>query len=975
MIGTSVQSQNLQNTDIGEVGITGSATPKNEKWEITATGADVWNNKDQFHYLFTNLNGDGEISVKIESLDSIHEYTKAGVMIRENLTDSSAHCLLTLHAGSNSGLQYRKKTSEITHNINGPVFKAPAWLKITRKNNVFTGYISTNGINWQLIDSVKLNLRYQSHIGFYLCSHNNTTPVNAVISNLVIDNGDVPPISPPRTPSGFQVKITNSGAPGLVWNNNSDNEFGYIIERKDNETGAFSEIQINYRNDTAFIDREASANTKYFYRICAYNSLDTSAYTAIISIETPLLVNKTYHVSPLGNDNNTGLTPSDAWLTIDYAVSKNSPVQAGDTILVHEGEYISPKITFEKSGTATHCISLKANGEVIIKDANYDNTTTFEGLFHLWQKKHWIIDGFRIEDAHFFGIGMFGCTDITVKNCYTKTSGASGISAFPYLMAHPHPVPQSWDISIMHCTVEEANWKNTGNGVPLQEGISVAGVDGFEVAYCHVFHSTKEGIDIKSGSRNGSVHHCVIHDQNHTGIYHYGGNGIYIDAWMYETYNIDIYNNFVYSSNTDNDMSGIPAGSEAGGDLKNVRIFNNVMYNLGQSAIGMPNYENTDSIYNIFYYNNVIYNCRWPARLPDDIRTSKIVFANNIIYGNKNDMEIPNTINVTFANNIIDQNPQWLNPANGSFLLKSGSPAIDAGKPIIGSDTLWFPGYDLLDSIRIRGNAIDCGPFEFNPDIIYPQSIQLSQNSLQLSAGENSVLKTEITPINATDKTVHWFSTAPGAIAVEDGKVEVLNNTEWGYVVAVSNTGAFTDSCIVNAIFAESINIQNDEIQLDRLHYYTLKAEILPANAINKEVIWESTNTSVVKHLRNGQIKAVNDGIAYVCAKIADTDLTDSVKVIVGDPQHIRGIADKPEIMIFPNPVTNKTLTIKYATVHNKKLNISIYDISGKSLFFKEITKSYNAENTIKIPNLHQGIYILIINTANKTFYHKIISQ
>ncbi len=683
--------------------------------------------------------------------------------------------------------------------------------------------------------------------------------------------------------------------------------------------------------------------------------------------------NTLWHVSLSGDDSNSGVNYQNSWKTIDYAVSNSSPVDAGDTILVHEGTYMASRIDFKKSGAPGKPVVLKASGKVIVKDENYDNPDTFEGLFHLWRQTDWVIDGFRIEDAHFFGIGMFGCSRITVKNVYTKKSGASGITAFPYIKSHPHVVPQSWNIYLYDCTVEEANWKNTGNGVPLQEGISIAGVDTFEVARCRVFHSTKEGIDIKSGSRNGSVHHCVVHDQNHTGVYDYGGNGIYIDAWQYETYNIDVYNNLVYSKDRNNDMSGIPSGSENGGDLKNVRIFNNVIYNMGQTAFSIGNYEDTDSIYNIAIYNNSIYNCRWPLRANTAIKNSKIILGNNIFYENDNALEInKDGVNLLLHNNIIDENPQWLNPAGGSFLLTQSSQAIDNGVLAVDDYELWFPGYDLLDKNRITGAAIDLGPYEFDPTIVYPNGISLSAENCTLANGETLNLSAEISPENADDQQINWYSTNPAAFTVQNGEINMLDETQWGYAIAATRTGNFTDSCLVNAVFADSVVIAEQEVEIELLHYYQFNAQVFPENAYNSEIRWESSNPEIVKHLRNGQVKALSNGIAYFYAILQDGTLRDSVKIISGNPQSIENESMKNKVSVFPNPVKSGIFHVKFQSNKVQDAEIHIFDMNGRKLFSEKLGEN-NMQTSILVSELENGIYNLLIINNQERIYKKLV--
>ena len=85
--------------------------------------------------------------------------------------------------------------------------------------------------------------------------------------------GDIeaPPDFPP-------TRITASGAPGGViavnWSDNSNNETGFRIERRESGTAEFSELAVVNANRTHYLDESASPGTYYTYRIVALGDTD-----------------------------------------------------------------------------------------------------------------------------------------------------------------------------------------------------------------------------------------------------------------------------------------------------------------------------------------------------------------------------------------------------------------------------------------------------------------------------------------------------------------------------------------------------------------------------------------------------------------------------------------------------------------------------------------------------------------------------
>ena len=62
-----------------------------DEYLITASGADVWGNSDQFHYAYNTVNGDVRISASFQWVAASNDWAKYGVMLRESLAGNSVH--------------------------------------------------------------------------------------------------------------------------------------------------------------------------------------------------------------------------------------------------------------------------------------------------------------------------------------------------------------------------------------------------------------------------------------------------------------------------------------------------------------------------------------------------------------------------------------------------------------------------------------------------------------------------------------------------------------------------------------------------------------------------------------------------------------------------------------------------------------------------------------------------------------------
>ncbi len=176
--------------DVGSPQIAGSATPVRGGWDLVAGGADIWENADEFHFVFEEISGDFDIAVRVESFTPAHLYSKAGLMIRESLGTASAHVMFLLFshdASRNNNLgayemQFRPRTGDNCQAIYPPVSPSGApefpaaypnsWLRVARRGNQFLAYASTDGRTWKLYGELDLMLAQTLRVGPALTAHN-----------------------------------------------------------------------------------------------------------------------------------------------------------------------------------------------------------------------------------------------------------------------------------------------------------------------------------------------------------------------------------------------------------------------------------------------------------------------------------------------------------------------------------------------------------------------------------------------------------------------------------------------------------------------------------------------------------------------------------------------------------------------------------------------------------------------------------
>jgi hypothetical protein len=173
--------------DIGSVGVQGSMTESNGAFTVKGSGSDIWGYTDSFHFAYQTLNGDGEIIARVASVQNTAPNAKAGVMIRESLTNNSAHAFISMKAQGLLEFYGRNITSSYSQlNISGYTTSAPHWVRLRRLGNTLYAYRSANGITWTAFGSVSITMSSQVYIGLAVTSCVNTTLNSSIFDNVVV---------------------------------------------------------------------------------------------------------------------------------------------------------------------------------------------------------------------------------------------------------------------------------------------------------------------------------------------------------------------------------------------------------------------------------------------------------------------------------------------------------------------------------------------------------------------------------------------------------------------------------------------------------------------------------------------------------------------------------------------------------------------------------------------------------------------
>ena len=175
-----------EHTDIGSIGLNGSATYAGGQFTVAGSGDDIWLNADAFHYVFQTLTGNGTITARVLSHQNTDGWAKAGVMFRETIGNTSTHASMFMAFANGAAFQYRDVTAGASIHTAGPATAAPYWVRLNRTGNIFTGSVSPDGIAWALVGTATIAMTSQINVGLAVTAHNNAALNTAIFDNVSV---------------------------------------------------------------------------------------------------------------------------------------------------------------------------------------------------------------------------------------------------------------------------------------------------------------------------------------------------------------------------------------------------------------------------------------------------------------------------------------------------------------------------------------------------------------------------------------------------------------------------------------------------------------------------------------------------------------------------------------------------------------------------------------------------------------------
>jgi hypothetical protein len=183
--------------DIGLGSATGNSSYVGGSFILNGAGRDIGGESDNFHYVYQQLAGDGQIIARVTSLQNTATDAKAGLMIRDNLTPSARFIMAALHPAKSGAVIWRDKEGQPSQSL-ASTATVGAWIKIIRSGSTCAIYHSPDADTWTLADTRDIALGRTCYVGLAVASRSQTALCRATMDSVIVAPGVTLPGTYPK---------------------------------------------------------------------------------------------------------------------------------------------------------------------------------------------------------------------------------------------------------------------------------------------------------------------------------------------------------------------------------------------------------------------------------------------------------------------------------------------------------------------------------------------------------------------------------------------------------------------------------------------------------------------------------------------------------------------------------------------------------------------------------------------------------
>ena len=233
-----------------------------------------------------------------------------------------------------------------------------------------------------------------------------------------------------------------------------------------------------------------------------------------------------------------------------------------------------------------------------------------------------------------------------------------------------------------------------------------------------------------------------------------------------------------------------------------------------------------------------------------------------------------------------------------------------------GNVTAIAKGTAIITAITDDGNFVAQCQVTVNETV---RGVSISEEDIDITVGNSIQLIASITPSGASNKKLHWASLDKKVATVSDSGVVTAVKTGTTAITVTTDDGGFSASCTVNVTNPVNGVVLNEKTMT--IYNGTSKqlfATVTPLDADNLDLIWSSSNDTIVTVDQNGVVTAVTStGSTIITVRTVDGGYTASCTVNTGKKVTDVYLSDS-QLILAPGLTHQLTATIMPLNALNK---------------------------------------------------------
>src|SRR5438132_2716176 len=174
--------------DVGRTPKPGSAVydAARDEYTIAGSGANMWLDRDDFHFVWTQLEGNFILTARARfSGAGVEPHRKLGWTVRSTLATGAPHVTAAVHGDGLVALQFRRTAGGATEEVRSSVTAADV-IQLERAGNRYILSVGRFGDTLAPVRVADLALGDRVYVGLFVCAHNDTVIERATFRDVRI---------------------------------------------------------------------------------------------------------------------------------------------------------------------------------------------------------------------------------------------------------------------------------------------------------------------------------------------------------------------------------------------------------------------------------------------------------------------------------------------------------------------------------------------------------------------------------------------------------------------------------------------------------------------------------------------------------------------------------------------------------------------------------------------------------------------